>query len=135
MSRKLGINPRSNPKPYTTYKDSSFIKDIGMVKEIMVGAFGAGVIQFQSPLDFQLIVFTVATGRQWLDGLVKIWKEDQKRKHKWLSDRPAIIGEWMWKELKSPFDGIKIKVRAQVDDTLPPESDMSKMELRVIYGR
>ena len=78
--------------------------------------------------------FIIPTGRMWMDGLLEMMKADKKRKHKWLSGRPAAIGNWLSKRIESPYVGIEIAVSALVDDTLPPEKDMNEQELRVIYG-
>lgn len=79
--------------------------------------------------------FTIPTGREWMDGLLKMMKADKRRKHKWLSDRPTAIGSWLAKRIESPYMGIEISVSALVDDTLPPEMDMNEKEMRIIYGQ
>ena len=82
-----------------------------------------------------VFLITVPSARQWMDLLVKVKARDKRRKHKWVSNKPATIGAWLWKELNSPWQLVKIKVRAQVDDTLPPEGQMTEKELEIIYGK
>lgn len=136
MSRKLRINMRANPKPYTTWKPPmeyrGFAKELATIKGIV--ARYEWVEMTVTVTDHAFVLFTFDTARKWMDVLLKIMQADKRRKRKWLSDEPAVIGEWLWKRLVSPWPQFKIKVRVQADDTLPPEGDMNEKELRIIYG-
>lgn len=138
MTRKLGINMRANPKPYTTYqsqveKYERFAKGLATIKGV-IARYG-NVEMTVNVTDHAFVLFTFDTSREWMDTLLKIMQADRRRKHKWVSNQPAVIGEWLWKKLDSPWPHFRIKVRAPADDTLPPEGMMNEKELRVIYGK
>jgi hypothetical protein len=146
MSKKLRISSRGDPKPFTRWGErrglpfifgtnvtvaSTLAKVKGVVVREMMGEITVDVTRGIN----MVFMFTTKTSRHWMDLLVKVKARDRKRKHKWVSNKPATIGEWLWKELNSPWEHVKIKVRAQVDDTLPPEGQMTKKELEIIYGK
>ena len=144
MSRKLKVSGRGNPAPFTRYgevRDYILGTNIRVSKALatvkgtlareMMGEFTVNVSEGLN----MVFLITVPSARQWMDLLVKVKTRDKRRKHKWVSDKPASVGEWLWKELNSPWQLVKIKVRAQVDDTLPPEGQMTEKELEIIYGK
>lgn len=142
MSRKLRI-PSGNPKPYTTFKYDldRMVPETVLLMSTALARVKSVVLREGIPFDMDvtsgvntMVVFTFETSRQWMDLLLKVMDRDKRRKHNWVSTKPAVIGEWVWKELNSPWNRIKIKARAPVDNTLPAEGSMNEKEMRIIYG-
>lgn len=145
MVKSLKPSPGANPAPFTHWmrapvvlrmdRDSEVVQAVAVskVKKMVMRHFDKAYLKVIRGHNLYMR-FTIPTGREWMDGLLKMMKADKRRKHKWLSDRPTAIGSWLAKRIESPYVGIEISVSALVDDSLPPEKDMNEKELRIIYG-
>lgn len=140
LSRKLRV-PSGTGKPHTGF-ETYYNTRTGVSTNNAIAKVKGVVTREGTPFDFsvttglnQVITITLDTSRQWMDLLMQILKRDKRRKHRWVSNRPTVIGEWLWKDLNSQWDWLRIKVRAPVDNTLPPEGAMTEKELEIIYGK
>lgn len=134
---------RANPNPYTTYDPKlqsvpmtnvTLARAMDRIRKQALAYFGGHDLQLTTGQNHMVLMISIDTARQWLDGLVALKVADKRRKHKWVSDEPVVIGEWLWKDLNSPWNLFKIKTRAPVDDTIPAEGMMTEKELVIIYG-
>lgn len=146
MVKSLKPSPGANPSPFTHWMRAPVVLHMGTdneieqavavskVKQMVMRHFDKAYLKILKGHNLYMR-FTIPTGREWMDGLLKMMKADKRRKHKWLSNHPTAIGSWLAKRIESPYVGIEIGVSALVDDTLPPEKEMNEKELRIIYGK
>lgn len=120
------------PKPRVT---TDYGRHVAKIKSQIHKYFGPCAYDSKVTADGVQIKFRMPSMRAWMDGMIAMKKADKNRKRKWVPKMACAIGETISQILFSPYVDAEIEVYAEVDDTLPPEGEMTEKELEIIYGR
>jgi len=143
---RWNVSVKENPKgvwsgsPYLRTSKMKVLDDYGSavarIKSTIHRYFGPCAYESKVTDDNKVILkFKMPSMRAWMDGMLTMKRMDKNRENKWVPKEACVIGATISQMLFSPYSDAEIEVYALVDDTLPPEGEMTEKELEIIYGK